>query len=73
MLFKLNSNTRTIYDKELFESRHEIYNSKVYDNLIEEIKYVMHNHILDARCGEGYFLNKLYEDKNIKYNFSCKL
>ncbi|MCC0649788.1 putative RNA methyltransferase [Clostridioides sp. ZZV15-6598] len=75
----LNSNTKTIYDKELFESRHEIYNSKVYDNLTEELKYIIHNYtldkninyILDAGCGEGYFSNKLYEDKNI--NNRCKL
>ncbi|MCC0728509.1 MULTISPECIES: putative RNA methyltransferase [unclassified Clostridioides] len=75
----LNSNTKTIYDKELFESRHEIYNSKAYDNLTEEIKSAIHNYtldkninyILDAGCGEGYFLNKLYEDKNI--NNICKL
>ncbi|HBG5343720.1 TPA: methyltransferase domain-containing protein [Clostridioides difficile] len=75
----LNSNIKTIYDKELFESRHEIYNSKVYDNLIEEIKFIIknytlnkyNNYILDAGCGEGYFLNKLYEDKDIYYR--CKL
>ncbi|WP_227859102.1 MULTISPECIES: putative RNA methyltransferase [unclassified Clostridioides] len=64
----LNSNAKTIYDKELFESRHEIYSSKVYDYLIEEIKSIIKNYtlnkysnyILDAGCGEGYFLNKLY-------------
>ncbi|MGX9755466.1 putative RNA methyltransferase [Clostridioides difficile] len=75
----LNSNTKTIYDKELFESRHEIYNSNVYDNLTEEIQSIVNNYtlnkninyILDAGCGEGYFLNKLYEDKNI--NNICKL
>lgn len=73
----LNSNTKTIYNKELFESRHEIYNSKVYDNLTEEIKYIIHNYtlakninyILDAGCGEGYFLNKLYEAKNINNRY----
>lgn len=75
----VNSNTKTIYDKGLFESRHEIYNSKVYDNLIEEIKSIIKNYtlnkysnyILDAGCGEGYFLNKLYEDKDICNK--CKL
>lgn len=75
----LNSNTKTIYDKELFESRHEIYNSKVYDYLIEEIKSIIKNYtlnkysnyILDAGCGEGYFLNKLSEDEEI--NNRCKL
>lgn len=75
----LNSNTKTIYDKELFESRHEIYNSKVYDYLVEEIKSIIKNYtlnkysnyMLDAGCGEGYFLNKLYEDEEI--NNSCKL
>ncbi|NMS88466.1 methyltransferase domain-containing protein [Clostridioides difficile] len=75
----LNSNTKTIYDKELFESRHEIYNSNVYDYLIEEIKSIIKNctlnkysnYILDAGCGEGYFLNKLYEDEEI--NNRCKL
>lgn len=75
----LNSNTKTIYDKELFESRHEIYNSNVYDYLIEEIKSIIKNYtlnkysnyILDAGCGEGYFLNKLSEDEEI--NNRCKL
>ncbi|CZR98417.1 MULTISPECIES: putative RNA methyltransferase [Clostridioides] len=75
----LNSNTKTIYDKELFESRHEIYNSNVYDYLIEEIKSIIKNYtlnkysnyVLDAGCGEGYFLNKLYEDEEI--NNGCKL
>lgn len=75
----LNSNTKTIYDKELFESRHEIYNSNVYDCLTEEIKSIIKNYtlnkysnyILDAGCGEGYFLNKLSEDEEI--NNRCKL
>lgn len=75
----LNSNTKTIYDKELFESRHEIYNSNVYDYLIEEIKSIIKNYtlnkycnyILDAGCGEGYLLNKLYKDEEI--NNRCKL
>lgn len=75
----LNSNTKTIYDKKLFESRHEIYNSKVYDYLIEEIESIIKNYtlnkysnyILDAGCGEGYFLNKLSEDEEI--NNRCKL
>ncbi|MGO0901613.1 putative RNA methyltransferase [Clostridioides difficile] len=75
----LNRNTKTIYNKELFESRHEIYNSNVYDYLIEEIKSIIKNYtlnkysnyVLDAGCGEGYFLNKLYEDEEI--NNGCKL
>jgi 23S rRNA (guanine745-N1)-methyltransferase len=68
----LNKNTKTIYDKELFESRNQIYKGKLYDKLTKEIikivdEYTLSekNYVLDTGCGEGYFLNKLYFEETI--------
>ncbi|HBH3615384.1 TPA: methyltransferase domain-containing protein [Clostridioides difficile] len=75
----IQNNTKTIYDKSLFESRRKIYEDKTYDKLSKEIiaiidKYTANkdsNYILDAGCGEGYYLNQLY--LNNKINKKCRL
>lgn len=70
----LNNSNNKIYDKDLFESRNKTYNSNLYDMLTREIGYVINeytlnknkNYILDAGCGEGYYLNQLSKSKNLK-------
>ena len=75
----IKNNNKTIYDKDLFEARSKIYDQKVYEILSEEIinivdKYTTGekiNYVLDAGCGEGYYLNQLYLDEKI--NKKCRL
>ena len=75
----IKNNNKTIYDKDLFEARRKIYDQKVYEILSEEIinivdKYTTGekiNYVLDAGCGEGYYLNQLYLDEKI--NKKCRL
>lgn len=74
----LKNSNKTIYDKSLFESRSKIYNEKIYETLLKEIidivdKYTDKdiNYVLDAGCGEGYYLNQLYLEEKI--NRKCKL
>lgn len=75
----LKNNNKTIYDKSLFESRSKIYAEKIYEKLSKEIidivdKYTNNkdtNYVLDAGCGEGYYLNQLYLDEKI--NKKCRL
>lgn len=73
----LKNNTKTIYDKSLFESRSKIYDEKIYENLSKEIinivdKYAKkktNNYVLDTGCGEGYYLNQLYLEEKINKKF----
>lgn len=75
----LKNSNKTIYDKSLFESRSKIYNEKIYETLLKELinmvdKYTDDkdiNYVLDAGCGEGYYLNQLYLEEKI--NKKCKL
>ena len=69
----LNNSNNKIYDKDLFEARNKIYKSNLYDILTREIGYVINeytlnknkNYILDAGCGEGYYINQLTKEKNL--------
>lgn len=73
----VNKSNNKIYDKNLFESRNKIYNSGLYHVLTMELmkildEYTLHedeNYILDAGCGEGYYLNEIY--KNQKLSNKC--
>lgn len=58
---------KTIYDQSLFHSRQFVYEAGVYDPFIKEMrkiiqKFDMKGPILDAGCGEGYFLNNIGHD-----------
>lgn len=74
----LNNHKKTIYDKKLFESRDIVYNSNIYNNLVERLIVIINenlnnrnSYILDAGCGEGFYLNQLSmnDTLNKKTNF----
>lgn len=59
------------YDKELFVSRRAVMSQGFYDDLTEEIKAIVRRHakqrpccrVVDAGCGEGWYLRELREDE----------
>ena len=61
---------RTLYTKELFESRRIIFESGFYDILTENIKQLINTYsditsnsnALDIGCGEGFFISNIFGD-----------
>lgn len=70
----LNNHKKTIYDKSLFESRDMVHSSNIYNNLVKKIIHIINAHltnktgsyILDAGCGEGFYLNQLSMGNRLK-------
>jgi len=58
------------YSKELFRSRQAVYEAGFYNPLIAALEDIIKEHIkkptpliLDAGCGEGYFLSRILQDQ----------
>ncbi len=57
---------KSLYDKELFMARQEVFSAGIYDPLITQVAATIQKldnktpFVLDAGCGEGSFLAKLY-------------
>jgi len=68
----INYSNDTIYDEKLFEARANVLHAGLYDHIIDKlIDIIIENfahferiHLLDAGCGEGYYLNKIHEKLN---------
>jgi len=65
----LQKQTKTPYNKELFESRRRVFEAGFYDDVINKIEDLIKQHasksngrLLDAGCGEGFFTNRLADD-----------
>ncbi len=58
-----------LYNKEMFISRQNVLNSGIYDPVFETLRNVIPNesNIVDAGCGEGTYLNKVYHESNRYY------
>lgn len=72
--------SKTKYDKQMFISRRIIYDSGLFDPLIEQISQLIiqntkhKNHpikILDAGCGEGYYLSRIKEKVLQEYPYDA--
>lgn len=71
----INESKKTNYDKELFESRKEIFNQGFYLPIAEAINNIVRNfainqklesiNLLDVGCGEGYYSFHLSQEENI--------
>ena len=60
----LSTPVNTCYDKELFAARRRVFAAGCYDQIAEAIEQLMppgEQHILDAGCGDGWYLAKLLE------------
>ncbi len=61
-IYLLSRPIQSMYSKELFESRHEVIQSGIYDNVQQVIAgeiNVQHPIILDTGCGEGSHLHRI--------------
>ncbi len=61
----LSSPVNTCYDKELFDARRRVFSSGCYDAVADCIAALIpsgRQHILDAGCGDGWYLNRLLEN-----------
>lgn len=69
----INRSSNQVYNQELFEARNKIYLRGCYDPLTKELIDLIEahrplnnqNYILDAGCGEGYYLNQISKDKKL--------
>lgn len=67
----INRSNDQVYDQDLYEARRKIYHSGCYDPLTKELIDLIEahqslsnqNYIVDAGCGEGYYLNQISKDK----------